>query len=107
MIGDMFMPDPSGPAQGCAHEHGLLVVVVVRSAMGSDNILCWNVRGLHARAHHDAVRELVRAELISFVCLQETRMDAFSDFDIMQLLGSGFEYSYLLAAQTRGGVLLA
>jgi exonuclease III len=65
------------------------------------------VRGLHTRAHRDAVRELVRAELISFVYLQETKMDAFSDFDIMQLLGSGFEYSYLPAAQTRGGVLLA
>jgi hypothetical protein len=34
-------------------------------------------------------------------------MDAFSDFDIMQLLGSSFEYSYLPVGQTRGGVLLA
>jgi exonuclease III len=75
--------------------------------MGSDNLLCWNVRGLHARSHRNTVRELDRAELILFVCLQETKMDVISNFDIMQLLGPSFEYTYLPAAQTRGGVLLA
>jgi exonuclease III len=37
--------------------------------MGSENILCWNVRGLHAVAHRNAVRELVRAKNVSFICL--------------------------------------
>jgi hypothetical protein len=37
--------------------------------MGSENILIWNVQGLNAGSHHDAVRELVRVERPSIVCL--------------------------------------
>jgi exonuclease III len=57
--------------------------------------------------HRNAVRELVRTENISLVCLQETKMDAISDFDIMQILGAGFDYFFLPVVQTRGGILVA
>lgn len=56
--------------------------------MDCENILIWNVRGLNARAHRDAVRELVNAERLSMVCLQETKLSVISDFDIVQIVGS-------------------
>jgi exonuclease III len=75
--------------------------------MGSESIICWNVRGLNSGAHHDVVRELVIEEHISLVCLQETKMHVITDYDILQVLGLGFEYFYLPASQTRGGILVA
>jgi hypothetical protein len=54
--------------------------------------------------HHDAVCEAVLAESPSLICLQETKRVVFSDFDIMQLLGAGFDYVYLSAMQKLGGV---
>jgi hypothetical protein len=58
-------------------------------------------------AHRDAVRDLVRAEWISFVCLQETKLDVISAFDVMQIVGAGFDYFFLPAVHTRGGILVA
>jgi hypothetical protein len=75
--------------------------------MRSKNILCWNVSGLNAGTHQDAVRELLRVEHISFVCFQETKMDVISDFDLLQILEPGFEYFYLPDIHTRGGILVA
>lgn len=43
----------------------------------------------------------------SIVCVQETKLAVISDFDVMQCLGPGFDYFFLLAVQTRGGILLA
>jgi hypothetical protein len=48
------------------------------------------------------VRELVAAEWPSLVCLQETKKAIISNFDVMQLLGTGFDYVYLPVVQTRG-----
>jgi hypothetical protein len=31
----------------------------------------------------------------------------FNDYDIMQLLGGGFDYTYLHVIHTRGGILVA
>jgi exonuclease III len=78
------------------------VVVVPVSTMSSDQLLRWNVHGMNAKAHKDAVRALVQYEHILFVCLQETKLAVISDFDIMQILGAGFEYFYLPAVQTKG-----
>jgi hypothetical protein len=75
--------------------------------MEAENILVWNVRGLHAGAHRNAVRDLVSAERLSVVCLQETKLDVISDYDVMQILGAGFQYVYLPGVHTRGGVLVA
>jgi hypothetical protein len=52
--------------------------------------------------HHDAVCEAVLAESPCRICLQEKKV-VFSDFDVMQLLGAGFDYVYLSAMQKLGG----
>jgi hypothetical protein len=41
------------------------------------------------------------------VCLQETKLDVISDFDVIQILGSGFDYVFLPMVHTWGGILLA
>lgn len=70
-------------------------------------MLVWNVSGLNSGAHRDAVRELVAAEHPSFVCLQETKLAVILDFDVMQIVGSGYDFTFLPAAHTRGGILVA
>jgi hypothetical protein len=49
----------------------------------------------------------VAAEWISLVCIQEIKLHVISDYDAIQLLGSGFEYVYLTVVRTRGGILVA
>jgi exonuclease III len=61
--------------------------------MGTKSILFWNFHGLNANGRRDVVRDLVASERPSIVCLQETKHDVLNDFDIMQLLGRGFDYS--------------
>jgi hypothetical protein len=68
-----------------------------RFKMGSENVICWNVRGLNERSHHDSVCKLVRSEHASLICLQETKLSVISDYDVAQILGSGFDYFFLLA----------
>jgi exonuclease III len=75
--------------------------------MDSKNLLIWNVCSLNAKAHRDALWELVVSEHPSLICLQETKLVVISHFDVVQMLVSGFDYTYLLAVQTRGGVLVA
>jgi exonuclease III len=68
--------------------------------MGKDNIIVWNVRGLNSRVRRDVMRELVAAELPTFVCLQETKLNVFNNYDMLQLLGHGFGYAFLPFVQT-------
>lgn len=75
-------------------------------AMNCENMLVWNMRGLNATSHRDAVRELVVTERPPLVCLQETKLAVISDFDILQILGSGYDFVYLPAVGTRGGILV-
>jgi exonuclease III len=75
--------------------------------MDPGNILVWNVHMLHSRARRDVVRELVAAERPSIICFQEIKLSVISTFEIFQILGTGFDYSYLPADQTHGGILLA
>jgi hypothetical protein len=49
------------------------------------------------------VTELVRSERISLIYLQETRLDVISDYDVMQILGLGFDYVCLPIVHTKGG----
>jgi hypothetical protein len=72
-----------------------------------ENVLFWNVRRLHSVTHCDAVRELVTAERLSLASLQETKLDVILDFDVIQILGPGFDYAYLPAVHTQGGIPLA
>jgi exonuclease III len=53
------------------------------------------VIGLNARLHRDAVKQLVLSEKPSLVSLQETKLHVIGDFDVMQILGPGFDYVYL------------
>jgi hypothetical protein len=73
--------------------------------MGLGNIIVWNVRGLNSRTCPDVVRELVSSERPSVVYLQETKLHVIDDYGVMQLLGVGFDYSYLPSTRTRGGIL--
>jgi exonuclease III len=75
--------------------------------MGLKNILVWNVRGSHAVAHQHALQDMVATEQISLVCIQETKLNVISYYDVIQLLGSGFEYVYLPVIHTCGGILVA
>jgi exonuclease III len=65
------------------------------------------VRGLNASGHRDVVRQLVVSERISLVCLQETKLQNISDYDVIQLVATDFDYVFLSAVQTRGGILVA
>jgi exonuclease III len=51
--------------------------------MVSENMLFWNVRGLHLVAHRNAVHDLVTAERLSLVSLQETKLDVITDFNVI------------------------
>jgi exonuclease III len=42
--------------------------------MDCQNVLVWNVRGMNAKAHRDAIRQLAVAERTSLVCLQENKL---------------------------------
>jgi hypothetical protein len=46
-------------------------------------------------------------ERCSIVCIQETKNQDFNDFDVIQLLGSDFDYTFLPSVQTRCGILVA
>jgi exonuclease III len=49
---------------------------------------------------------MATTERPSILCLQETKLNVISEFDIMQLLGVGFDYTYLPSVQTHGGILV-
>jgi exonuclease III len=73
--------------------------------MRSEGVLIWNIRGLNSKLHRDALRELVIAEKPSIVYLQETKLNVISNFDVVQLLGAGFDYAFLPAMDI--GILVA
>jgi hypothetical protein len=62
---------------------------------------------MHARSHLAAVRDLVVLEHASLICFQETKLDAISDNDVMELLGQGFGYVYLPTLHIHEGILVA
>jgi exonuclease III len=75
--------------------------------MGPQNLLVWNVHSLNASGSHKVVRELVVAKKPLLVCLQETKLHVLDDFLVMDIVGLGFDYAYLPAEQTSGGILVA
>jgi hypothetical protein len=70
MIQDLFReqdPQQEPLKVGQSNVADLCVCSVVAAPgliMGSENVLCWNVWGLNACSHRDAVREVVRSERI-------------------------------------------
>lgn len=76
--------------------------------MASSKILIWNVWGLNEWARRDCVHKVVDAVRPAIVCLQETKLDFISDWDVLAILGSGFgSFVFLPAQHTRGGILVA
>jgi len=76
--------------------------------MNPSKLLCWNVRGLNSKAHHDTVRTLVNSGRFEVVCLQETKMAGISRGCILSLLGSEFSHWIELpAVGASGGILVA
>jgi exonuclease III len=86
---------------------GSVGVILNKFFMDLGNFIIWNVQRLNSRAWRDVVHELVASERSSVVCLQETMLDVISIFDIMKILGMGFEYAYLPAVQTQGSIPVA
>jgi hypothetical protein len=76
-------------------------------AMRSKRLLIWSVRGLNGKVHYDVMRELVAVVRPSLLCLHETKLYVIIDYDLMQIIGTGFDYVYLFASHTRGGILVA
>ena len=75
--------------------------------MLGENCLVWNVRGLNSRARRNVVRELVAQENISLLSLQETKLDTCSVSMLLDICGAGFDFVFLPASNTCGGILLA
>jgi hypothetical protein len=71
------------------------------------NILVWNVRGLNDQGHRNVLRDLVASDRILLVCVQETNMVIIERYDVLSILGSCFDYSFLPADGVRGGILVA
>jgi hypothetical protein len=69
--------------------------------MSNNGILIWNVRGLDMMLSMNWSQR----RRLSFVC-RETKLAVISPFDIMQIVGPGFEYFYLPTEQTRGGTVI-
>lgn len=76
--------------------------------MDNASILCWNVRGLNARARRDAVRTLIDDLRPTIVCLQETKLLMIDCYMLMSILRPSYvKYAYLPAPNTSGGILIA
>lgn len=72
------------------------------------NILVWNVRGLKAKRHREAMRGAVVDHNVSIVCIEETKLHVISQRLIYEMLGTEFtSFSYLPVSDTRGGILVA
>lgn len=75
--------------------------------MSANHILIWNARGLNSRARRNAVRDVAEQQRASIVCLQETKIQNFHVSMNIDTSGIDFDYAYLPAAGTAGGVCVA
>jgi exonuclease III len=75
--------------------------------MDQEKLLCWNVRGLNSRARRSVVRNVIITERMSLLCLQETKVHDFPVAWIYDVIGTDFDYVYLSAVNTLGGILIA
>lgn len=76
--------------------------------MNLSSILIWNVRGLNNKARCDYVRDTVLSSKADIVCLQETKVEAFSAYLLLSACGTEFDKCLTLPANgTCGGILIA
>ena len=68
------------------------------------HIMSWNVRGLNSLAKREAVREVVAAHRTAILCLQETKIEAWSRPLVKDVGGARLTDCVVLPASgTRGG----
>jgi hypothetical protein len=60
-----------------------------------------------AGAHHAVVADLVTQERASLVCVHETKLSVIDDSLMNCMLGVSFQYAFVLAMGTLGGILVA
>lgn len=84
------------------------LVVFILFTMNLSSILIWNVRGLNNKARCDYVRDTVLSSKADIVCLQETKVEAFSAYLLLSACGTEFDKCLTLPANgTCGGILIA
>jgi exonuclease III len=76
------------------------------------NLLCWNVRGLNARARRDSVRSTVASSGATLVCLQETKFSTWTPCLVTDTLAARTKFCQKLCYPASGwnaggGILLA
>jgi hypothetical protein len=72
------------------------------------SILSWNVRGLNSPVRREVVRDMILKIRPMVVCLKETKLSAFTQQLVLEIIGSNLDmHSFLWAEGTRGGILLA
>jgi exonuclease III len=72
-------------------------------------ILSWNVRGLNSSAKQKDVRQIISTHKPDLVCLQETKLSAFTPTLINSILGHQYEANFMFLPSTSasGGITLA
>jgi exonuclease III len=75
--------------------------------MDCETILNLNAQGLNSRARRDVVAGLVTHERASMVCLQETKFNVIDDRMTANMIGLTFDYVFVPALDTCGGILVA
>jgi exonuclease III len=72
------------------------------------SILNWNVHGLNSLVRREVVRDMILTIWPTVVCLQKTKLSAFTQQLVVQTVGPNLDkHSFLPAEGTRGGILLA
>jgi exonuclease III len=72
------------------------------------SILSWNVHVLNSPVRREVVRDMILTVRPMVVCLQETKLSAFTQQLVMETIGSNLDmHSFLPDEGTRGGILLA
>jgi exonuclease III len=83
-------------------------MVVFYLTMNNFAILVWNVRCLNDPHRRDTLRSLINCVMPTIVCIQETKMNSISHWDVASCLGSEFgDFVFLPSSGTRGGILIA
>lgn len=67
-------------------------------------IMSWNVQGLNSAAKREAVREVGAARQLAILCIQETKIDTWTQAMVSDIEGSWMrDCVVLLAIGSRGG----
>ena len=73
------------------------------------SVLCWNVRGLNDGVKRASVRNLISASNATIVCLQETKIESWTQSLLVETVGPVLarNCSFLPSIGAAGGILMA